>query len=190
MRTLEDRIRDAYAMADEWGPAVPPPLRHRTARRRRLRFAAPLAAAAGVTAVVFLATGLPHGTRNTTAPPQSRPTPTSTQLPTNQATIYLCAKASLNPSCHHQEATPAQRDAIADALRKTPQVRAVEYVTKAEAFAQAKNSLAGTKRGDALRPGDIPASFRVTMRRPADFQAIIKAVMSRPGVDQVVNQPR
>ncbi|WP_460356759.1 permease-like cell division protein FtsX [Actinoallomurus acanthiterrae] len=190
MSTLEDRVRDAYSMADGWGPAAPPPLRRRSARRSRLRFAAPLAAAAGVTAVVFLAVGLPHRAPEETTPRGTGPLVAPRPSGEAQVAIYLCSKISANPSCHRQDATRAQQDAVDAALKKLPQVRRIEHITSAEAYAEAKKQFAGSKIGDTIRPGDIPTSFRVTLRRPADRQAILKALMGRPGVDQVVTGSR
>jgi RNA polymerase sigma factor (sigma-70 family) len=202
--TAEDVVQDAFlGLHDRWRSLRDPTaaltylrsavlnrcrsvLRRRSVRRHRLRFAAPLAAAAGVTAVVFLAVGLPHRAHDATAPRGTGPLMAPRPSGDAQVAIYLCSRISANPSCHRQDATREQQDAIDAALKKMPEVRRIESITSAEAYAEARRQFAGTKIGGAIRPGDIPTSFRVTLRRPADAQVVLKALSGRPGVDQVV----
>ncbi|MCO5997562.1 permease-like cell division protein FtsX [Actinoallomurus rhizosphaericola] len=190
MRSLEDRVRDAYSMADDWGPAVPPPLRRRSVRRRRLRFAAPLAAAVGVTTVVFLAAGLPRWTQGPAGHRANGPaagSPRSTAE--DQVRVYLCSTMSANPSCHHRDATEAQRTAIRHALEKVPGLQAIAYLTRAQAYAEAKNDPESSPP-QSLRPEDFQDSFQVITRGPAGVTAITRTLAGRPGVDRVVTERR
>ncbi|MFG2004229.1 hypothetical protein ACGFNU_34220 [Spirillospora sp. NPDC048911] len=70
MSALEDRIRDAYAAADAWGPRVPPLLPE--PRRPRHRWAVPLVAAAALAVIMvgtMYAVGRPEPERAAQAPP-------------------------------------------------------------------------------------------------------------------------
>lgn len=184
MNALEDRIRDAYSAADSWGPTVPPPLR-RPARRRWPRLAPPLAAA---TTVALIAAGIAYAVPDDRTPRRSVPV-TMPRAADADISIFLCARTSTNPACGRRDATAAQRAAVAQALRELPGVRAVLYESKERAFASFKEQFGKEGLGRKARPGDIPDSFRVTVRRAADIPVISRAIVARPGVDQVMAEP-
>ena len=104
-----------------------------------------------------MAVSLPHRTPDAHTSPRIGPAADVLRPPgRDEVSIYLCSKISANPVCHRQDATEAQRDAVAEALRKTPQARTVEAITGAEAYAQARKQL-GAKILNAVRPGDLTA---------------------------------
>ena len=198
---IEDRVRDAYTLIDDRGPAIAPPLRHsvrRPTRRRVLRFAAPLTVAATLTAGLLI-TGVMNSTPGDR--PQKSPNSSAGSDPSgmspiamvmqpsrdDQVGIYLCGRMSSTPSCHKQAATLAELAAIVGDLKKHPEVLGSTYVSMKQAIIEAKKRFADMPGfSNTVQLGDIPNSFRVTVRRPADTQSIVKAFTGRPGVDVVL----
>lgn len=199
---IEDRVRDAYTLVDDCGPTVAPPLRHharRPARRRALRLAAPLTVAAAVAAgllvvgVMDTAPGNHPQTplRSTSAgPAPRRMSPIAMVMRPSrddQVDIYLCNRLSANPLCQKRTATPAERTAIGRDFQKRPEVLGSTYISMKQALAEAKKRFAHVPGFAAtLELGDIPDSFRLTVRRPADAKPIVKAFTGKPGVDVVL----
>ncbi|WP_329237772.1 permease-like cell division protein FtsX [Actinoallomurus sp. NBC_01490] len=205
---IEDRVRDAYTLVDDWGPAVAPPLRRsmrRTARRRMLRLAVPLTAVTTISAGVLIAAVVdtPPGNRMqkpthsaSAGPAPSVMSPIAMMRPErdDQVQIFLC---NFDPNlddpaykhwCHRRSVTPAQRAAVARDLKKRAEVRDSVYISARQAYARAKKRFAHTEFGDTLTVSDFPASFTVTVRRPADDEAIVKAFTGKPGVYLVLTR--
>lgn len=85
--------------------------------------------------------------------------------------------------------TPAERAAIVRDLKKRPEVLASAHISTRQALAEAKKRIADTPGfSGTIQLGDIPESFRVTVRRPADAHLIVNAFTGRPGVDQVLTR--
>ncbi|GAA4511212.1 hypothetical protein GCM10023191_074990 [Actinoallomurus oryzae] len=204
---IEDRVRDAYTLVDDWGPAVAPPLRRsvrRTARRRVLRLAVPLTAVATVSAGILVAAAVDTAPSDRTQKPShsasagSAPgvmSPIAMMRPErdDQVQIFLCnfTANSYDPNdhwCHRRSVTPAERAAIARDLKKRADVRDSVYVSPRQAYARAKKRFAHTEIGDALQVSDFPASFTVTVRRSADDESIVRAFTGKPGVYVVLTR--
>ncbi|MDN3357323.1 permease-like cell division protein FtsX [Actinomadura sp. DC4] len=201
---IEDRVRDAYTLIDDLGPAVAPPMRRpvrRPAHRRTAWLAAPLTAAAAVAATVLATGALGTGPRShtpstphsTSAGPGGMSMLAMVMRPSrdDQVEIYLCTKLSAERWCHKQDATQAQRSAIASALSERPEVLDSTYISEPQALAEAKKRFADSPGFvDTLQLGDIPDSYRVTVRRPADTRKIVKAFRGRPGVELTLVRQR
>lgn len=85
-----------------------------------------------------------------------------------------------------QDATAAQKRAIADAMRAEPGASGVRFMSAAEAYEQFKRAyrddpeLTGT-----VKPQDLPASYRVTLPNQTAADAAAARLRGLPGVDQV-----
>lgn len=108
--------------------------------------------------------------------------------------VYFCVKASSNPRCVNAETTEAQRIKIKVALLKVPSVARVVYESKDEAFQRfqelyAKDFQQKQPNMPATKPGEIPDSFRVSVKAPSnaiELAMVVDATHGQPGVDQVV----
>ncbi|MGP4026597.1 permease-like cell division protein FtsX [Actinomadura sp. 3N407] len=106
-----------------------------------------------------------------------------------EVSIFLCAKTSSNPSCQKQDVTDQQRQTLKAQLEKMPQVSAVEYEDKQQAYERFKDRFAGSPGFvESTREGDIPDSFRVKLKNPEEYKAVAQAVLGQPGVDTVINE--
>lgn len=106
-----------------------------------------------------------------------------------EVSIFLCAKTSSNPSCQKQDVTDQQRQALKAQLEKMPQVSAVEYEDKQQAYERFKDRFAGSPGFvESTREGDIPDSFRVKLQNPEEYKAVAQAMLGQPGVDTVINE--
>ena len=85
-----------------------------------------------------------------------------------------------------KDVTQPDRDAIRSQLQALPQVDAVFYESKAEAYehfkVQFKNVPQLVKNTD---PAALPESYRVKLKDPKKFPIVASAVQNMPGVDQV-----
>ncbi|MFE9104746.1 permease-like cell division protein FtsX [Actinomadura geliboluensis] len=106
-----------------------------------------------------------------------------------EVSIFLCAKTSSNPSCQKQDVTDQQRQTLKGSLEKMPQVSAVEYENKQQAYERFKDRFAGSPGFvESTREGDIPDSFRVKLKNPEEYKAVAQAMLGQPGVDTVINE--
>ncbi|MFD0855885.1 permease-like cell division protein FtsX [Actinomadura adrarensis] len=106
-----------------------------------------------------------------------------------EVSIFLCAKTSSNPACQKADATQQQKDQLKAELDRLPQVAAVEYESKQQAYERFKDRFASTPGFiNSAREGDIPDSFRIRLKDPEQFKAVNQAVLGRAGVDQVINE--
>jgi cell division transport system permease protein len=106
-----------------------------------------------------------------------------------EVSIFLCAKTSSNQACQKADATQQQKDQLKGELQRLPQVAAVEYESKDQAYSRFKERFSTTPGFvQSARPGDIPDSFRIRLKDPEQYKAVSQAVLGRPGVDQVINE--
>ncbi|MEU8797876.1 permease-like cell division protein FtsX [Spirillospora sp. NPDC048819] len=106
-----------------------------------------------------------------------------------EVSIFLCAKTSSNPSCQKQDVTDQQRQTLKAQLEKMPQVSAVEYEDKQQAYERFKDRFAGSPGFvESTREGDIPDSFRVKLQNPEEYKAVAQAMLGQKGVDTVINE--
>ena len=106
-----------------------------------------------------------------------------------EVSIFLCAKTSSNPACQKRDVTDQQRQALQATLKKMPQVSAVEYENKQQAYERFKDRFSGSPGFvESTREGDIPDSFRVKLRNPEEYKAVSQAMLGQTGVDTVINE--
>ncbi|MEV5327218.1 permease-like cell division protein FtsX [Nonomuraea sp. N2-4H] len=182
---IEQRLREAL---EEAGAALDPhtlrPLR--TPERRRVRVdlrlvgvAAAAVAIAGAATAVALGTG---GDEHVAAvePAQSEAA---------EMVVFLCTKSAKRPPCRGQEATPAQVEAIETALRRLPQVNELSFEDQAAAYERFKKSFAGdTAMLGAVKAEDLPAAYRLKIKKGGDRKQVEDAVISLAGLAGIVNR--
>jgi cell division transport system permease protein len=84
-------------------------------------------------------------------------------------------------------ATQVEQDELKQALLGTSNVKSVEYISKAEAFARAKekNPRAFKEGAELLGSNPLPASFRVTPEDPDKLDQIVERLDSPTGGPQL-----
>lgn len=107
-----------------------------------------------------------------------------------QITVFLCKARDDNPSCTG-EVTDTQKQAIAEAIEKNPEVADYRFETREEAFAKVKELL-GPEKFEGPNPAataeDMPESIWITLRDPDQYEGITSAVIGLDGVSQVRDQ--
>ncbi|GAA1878349.1 permease-like cell division protein FtsX [Asanoa iriomotensis] len=87
------------------------------------------------------------------------------------------------------EITDEQRSALEGALKSDPMVREVIYESKDEAFTKFQSMFADVPAVvDAVKPGQLPESFRVGLVNPEQYQQVREAYVGKDGVDQIIDQ--
>jgi cell division transport system permease protein len=87
------------------------------------------------------------------------------------------------------EITDDQRASLEGALKSDPLVREVIYESKDEAFKKFQSMFADVPAVvDAVKPGQLPESFRVGLVNPEQYQQVREAYVGKEGVDQIIDQ--
>ena len=82
-----------------------------------------------------------------------------------------------------------QRSSLEGALKGDPAVREVIYESKDEAFKKFQEMFADVPAVvDAVKPGQLPESFRVGLKNPEQYQQVREAYVGKDGVDQIIDQ--
>jgi cell division transport system permease protein len=82
-----------------------------------------------------------------------------------------------------------QRASIQSDLAGNELVAETIYESQEQAFANAREIFANDPELiEALRPGDLPASFRVKLTDPEQFEVIASQFQGYPGIEEVVDQ--
>lgn len=85
--------------------------------------------------------------------------------------------------------TDEQRAGLEGALKSDPLVREVIYESKEEAFKKFQTMFADTPAVvDAVKPGQLPESFRVGLHNPEQYEQVFQTYAGRDGVDQIIDQ--
>jgi len=107
-----------------------------------------------------------------------------------EVSIFLCvAKSTSNPDCEKRNASQAEKDNLLKTLKGLPNVKDVEYEDQQKAFTRFQGNFAKTPGFvNATKVGDIPDSFRVSLKDPQKYGEVMSAAENMPGVDQVVNE--
>ncbi|GAA4572338.1 permease-like cell division protein FtsX [Planotetraspora kaengkrachanensis] len=182
---IDQRLREALSEAAETARLHSiRPLRVPSKRRRprvALLAAVPAALAIGILAFVRL-----------TPPPMEA----ATGGPPPRLSAFLCLKDDVFPRCKgHGEATTDDRRRIEQVLKSLPQVASFEFESQDEAYRNFLSNIVASadtrqrKWLTSVRSGDVPASFRVTVKSPDGLAAVTRAVEALPGVSNVVPGP-
>jgi cell division transport system permease protein len=84
-----------------------------------------------------------------------------------------------------------QRDGLRAALDADPLVREVIYESKDQAYEKFRTMYADTPALiEAVKPGQLPESFRVKLKDPERYQDIYTAYNGRDGIDTILDQRR
>ncbi|GIF76999.1 permease-like cell division protein FtsX [Asanoa siamensis] len=87
------------------------------------------------------------------------------------------------------EITDDQRASLEGELKSDPLVREVIYESKDEAFKKFQTMFADVPAVvDAVKPGQLPESFRVGLVNPEQYQAVRETYVGKDGVDQIIDQ--
>ncbi|MEV0714440.1 permease-like cell division protein FtsX [Asanoa sp. NPDC050611] len=87
------------------------------------------------------------------------------------------------------EITDEQRSTLEGALKSDPMVREVIYESKEKAFTKFQEMFADVPAVvDAVKPGQLPESFRVGLANPEQYQQVREAYVGKEGVDQIIDQ--
>ncbi|MEU8106483.1 permease-like cell division protein FtsX [Nonomuraea muscovyensis] len=87
--------------------------------------------------------------------------------------------------------TAAQQSELEQVLRARPEVKSITFEDRRTAYANVRRHLLDSgdrKLADALAVGDVPESFRLTMKPDTDWGAVTDAVKDMPGVAAVIDQ--
>ncbi|MFI7633926.1 permease-like cell division protein FtsX [Nonomuraea sp. NPDC049400] len=181
---VEDRLREALV---EVGATVDAgalrPLREPQRTRFRVDFRLVTAAAAvvvlaGAATAVWLS-GPGAEDRAVAADPAP--------AESTEVAVFLCTKsAPKNSSCQGRDASRAEREAIERTLKELPQLKEVLYTDQTAAYTNFRAAFAHNKAVlDAVKPADLPASFRLKFKKGADPKEVEKALRGMSGVRSV-----
>ena len=106
--------------------------------------------------------------------------------------IFLCSRSAAQPGTQGAcgaEATQAQVDAVRAELEKSPDVRSFRFLSKEDAFAEAKRIFAGDPELLAnIDPEGLPVSFRVAPKEAELTEQVAARFSNREGdgIDDVL----
>ncbi|MGN9912088.1 permease-like cell division protein FtsX [Phytohabitans sp. LJ34] len=91
----------------------------------------------------------------------------------------------------NNDVTDQQRTAVDEALKGDPLVAQVIYESKAQAYEKFKTMYADAPDlVNAVKPGQLPESFRVRLKNPEQFEQINEKYKNNEGVETIVDQQR
>ncbi|GAA3118478.1 permease-like cell division protein FtsX [Nonomuraea salmonea] len=103
--------------------------------------------------------------------------------------VFVCSKAVTEAPCSGRDATPQQVEAIEAVLRGLPQVNEVSFEDQAAAYERFRKSYAGNPAVlDAVKPGDLPPSFHLKIKKGGDREQVNQAVFRLEGLHTVVDR--
>jgi cell division transport system permease protein len=87
--------------------------------------------------------------------------------------------------------TDAQRAELDSSLRADALVQSVDHETKEQAYEKFKTIFADAPDlVSAVKPDQLPESFRVKLKQPEQYQQIFDTYKDREGIDDIVDQRR
>jgi len=104
-----------------------------------------------------------------------------------EISVYLCtAKLQAGGNCDPgQDATQEQRDQLETAIKKNPEVQAVYYESKEQAYAQFQDYFKDSPIVNSLSMDEMQDSFRVKLVDPQKYAGLVSQVATMPGVQKV-----
>ncbi|QKW33209.1 hypothetical protein HUT06_03460 [Actinomadura sp. NAK00032] len=104
--------------------------------------------------------------------------------------VFFCVVTSSNPTCGHQDAEQAEKDALKRRLQEMNGVLRIKYESKEQAYENFKKVFADRKDMlSGVSAGDIPDSFRLRVADIGAANAVKTKFDGTPGVDTIVIQP-
>lgn len=89
------------------------------------------------------------------------------------------------------EVSETQRSSLDAALRSDPLVASVKHETKEDAYNRFKEMYRDAPDlVDAVKPGQLPESFRVKLKDPEQFKQISDKYKDTEGIDDIIDQRR
>ena len=106
-----------------------------------------------------------------------------------QITVHLCRASDSNPACVN-EVSQAQKDAILQVIKDSPDVESVEYESKAVAYERAKElGLLGPDDVQGAQPlvleEDMPEAYRITLKDPHQIPVVKEQLEGLDGVSNI-----
>lgn len=103
-----------------------------------------------------------------------------------EISIFLCTADTLGQNCTPgQEATPEQKEAVAQVLTSHPQVAEVYAESKQEAYDDFVAAYEDSPIRESLSMDQMQESFRVKLVNPEEYRSVVDAVAGMPGVQAV-----
>ncbi len=105
-----------------------------------------------------------------------------------EISVYLCTPSSPRSASNcapGQGVTPAQRAAIEQALRESPETAEVFYESKQEAFNEFKQIYADSSVLSTMTVDMMPDSFRVKLKDPTQYAQVVSKAQAMSGVETV-----
>lgn len=103
-----------------------------------------------------------------------------------EVSVFLCGTISTAPNCAGKDVTQEQRDQLGRDLNATPQVAAVFYESKEDAYKRFREQFKDSPDlVDNVSPDALPESYRVKLKDPEQFAIVASAFQTQPGVDEV-----
>jgi cell division transport system permease protein len=106
-----------------------------------------------------------------------------------QLQVNLCTKNSPSATCIGGAASPAQKNAVQEALRSNPEVKSYDVRSPRQNYEQAQALLGQTDTGrkqlETLGPEAFPESYFVTLADPQKFEGVVSEVSGMDGVGNV-----
>ncbi len=103
-----------------------------------------------------------------------------------EITVFLCTKDTKGRNCEPgAEATQAQKDAVKAVLEANPEVAAVYYESKAEAYADFQKVYQDSPILESMTADMMQDSYRVKLKNPEEYEGVVSAVSGSPGVQTV-----
>jgi cell division transport system permease protein len=89
------------------------------------------------------------------------------------------------------DVSDAERSSLDAALKGDPLVQNVIYESKEAAYDKFKTMYQDAPDlVNAVKPGQLPESFRVKLKNPEKYQAIVEKYQTTEGIDEIVDQRR
>ncbi|WP_433418083.1 permease-like cell division protein FtsX [Microtetraspora malaysiensis] len=101
--------------------------------------------------------------------------------------VFLCGKNDAFPACKKRAATEDDRRRIRQVLELLPGVESLRFESQMQAYEKFRANGTDSRLLDAIKPTDLPESFRVKVKQGADRKMVVGVAQHLPGVSNVVD---
>jgi cell division transport system permease protein len=103
-----------------------------------------------------------------------------------EISVFLCTKVTQGDNCEPgQDITDEARERVEAVIKANPEVEAVFFETREEAFKSFQEAFAGSPIQEAITVDQMQESFRVKLKDPNFYQGLVSQVRNLPGVQNV-----